>query len=259
MTVTTAVGDQLDRGGGGVVYTGPTAACGRTVAVKVLSHRTTSNDPVRVQAFVEEAIITGGLEHPNIVPAYDLGCSPTLGLYYTMKRLTGRPLSQIIDALHEGDPATTHSFGMYRLLGSFIELCRAVAYAHAPRGAALRPRPENAAHRRVRRGRAGRLGPGAGDGAAGRADRRAAHMHAGTPEYMAPEQITKAGHDLDVRSDIWSLGVILYEILTLTQPFQGANAKEVLMRVMVEQLEPPSRRAPNRPIPLASRTSAAAR
>ncbi|MCY1054516.1 serine/threonine-protein kinase [Nannocystis sp. SCPEA4] len=242
-----AVGDQLGRGGGGVVYLGADRSMRRTVAVKVLSPDH-ANDPVRVQAFVEEAIITGGLEHPNIVPAYDLGCSPTLGLYYTMKRLTGRPLSEIIEALYEGDPATSHSFGMYRLLGCFIELCRAVAYAHARGVLHCDLKPENVLIGEygevvlVDWGLAQVLGP------EGRLQARA-HMHAGTPEYMAPEQITKAGHDLDVRSDIWSLGVILYEILTLTQPFQGANAKEVLMRVMVEQVEPPSRRAPNRPIP----------
>lgn len=242
-----ALGDQLGRGGGGVVYLGADRSLRRTVALKVLSPAHVS-DPVRVQAFVEEAIITGGLEHPNIVPAYDLGCSPRLGLYYTMKRLTGRPLSQIIEALYEGDPATTHSFGMYRLLGCFIELCRAVAYAHARGVLHCDLKPENVLIGEygevvlVDWGLAQVLGP------QGRRQARA-HMHAGTPEYMAPEQITKAGHDLDVRSDIWSLGVILYEILTLTQPFQGANAKEVLMRVMVEQVEPPSKRAPGRPIP----------
>jgi hypothetical protein len=242
-----ALGEQLGRGGGGVVYLGADRSLRRTVAVKVLSPDHVS-DPVRVQAFVEEAIITGGLEHPNIVPAYDLGCSPTLGIYYTMKRLTGRPLSQILEALAEGDPATTHSFGMFRLLGCFVELCRAVAYAHARGVLHCDLKPENVLIGEygevvlVDWGLAQVLGPD------GRRQARAL-MHAGTPEYMAPEQITRAGLDLDVRSDIWSLGVILYEILTLTQPFQGANAKEVLMRVMVEQVEPPSKRAPNRPIP----------
>ena len=125
-----AVGDQLGRGGGGVVYLGADRSLRRTVAIKQLSPDHVS-DPIRVQAFVEEAIITGGLEHPNIVPAYDLGCSPTLGLYYTMKRLTGRPLAEILDGLRTGDPATAQAFGMYRLLGCFIEICRAVAYAHA--------------------------------------------------------------------------------------------------------------------------------
>lgn len=242
-----AVGEQLGRGGGGVVYLGTDRSLRRTVALKVLSPDHVG-DPMRVQAFVEEAIITGGLEHPNIVPAYDLGCSPRLGLYYTMKRLTGRPLSEIIEALRDGDAATMQSFGMYRLLGCFIELCRAVAYAHARGVLHCDLKPENVligAYGEVVLvdwGLAQVLGPD------GRRQARA-HMHAGTPEYMAPEQITKAGHALDVRSDIWSLGVILYEILTLTAPFQGENAKEVLMRVMVEQVESPSQRAPGRPIP----------
>ena len=242
-----AVGSELGRGGGGVVYLGTDRSLRRSVALKVLSPDLVT-DPTRVQAFVEEAIITGGLEHPNIVPAYDLGCSSRLGIYYTMKRLTGRPLARVIVELRRGDPATVQAFGIYRLLGCFIELCRAVAYAHSRGVLHCDLKPENVFVGEygevvlVDFGLAQVLGPD------GKRQARA-RMKAGTPEYMAPEQITKSGQDLDVRSDIWSLGVILYELLTLTVPFQGANAREVLMRVMVEQLEPPAERAPNRPVP----------
>jgi serine/threonine protein kinase len=242
-----ALGQELGRGGGGVVYLGADRSLRRSVALKVLSPELVT-DPTRVQAFVEEAIITGGLEHPNIVPAYDLGCSSTLGIYYTMKRLTGRPLAQVLTELRRGEPATVQSFGTYRLLGCFIELCRALAYAHARGVMHGDLKPENVFIGEygevvlVDWGLAQVLGP---DGK----HQARARMKAGTPEYMAPEQITKSGQDLDVRSDIWSLGVILYELLTLTLPFQGANPREVLMRVMVEPLEPPSQRAPGRPVP----------
>ncbi len=242
-----AVGPELGRGGGGVVYLGADRSLRRSVALKVLSPDLVT-DPTRVQAFVEEAIITGGLEHPNIVPAYDLGCSSALGIYYTMKRLTGRPLAEVLEELRRGDPATVQGFGLYRLLGCFVELCRAVAYAHARGVLHCDLKPENVFIGEygevvlVDWGLAQVLGPD------GRRQARAL-MRAGTPEYMAPEQITRSGQDLDVRSDIWSLGVVLYELLTLTLPFQGANAREVLMRVMVEQVEPPSERAPGRPIP----------
>ena len=241
------VGSELGRGGGGVVYLGTDRSLRRSVALKVMSPDLVT-DPMRVQAFVEEAIITGGLEHPNIVPAYDLGVSPTLGIYHTMKRLTGRPLANVISALRKGDPATVQAFGMYRLLGCFIELSRAVAYAHARGVLHCDLKPENVFIGEygevvlVDWGLAQVLGQGGKDQARAR-------MHAGTPEYMAPEQITKSGVDLDVRSDIWALGVILYELLTLTVPFQGASAREVLMRVMVEPLEPPAIRTPNRPFP----------
>lgn len=238
------LGAELGRGGGGVVYLGTDKFLRRSVALKVLSPHLVT-DPTRVQAFVEEAIITGGLEHPNIVPAYDLGVSPILGMYYTMKRLTGRSLSNIIEALRKGDAATIQAFGMYRLIGCFIELCRAVAYAHSRGVLHCDLKPENVFIGEfgevvlVDWGLAQVLGQGGKNQARAR-------MRAGTPEYMAPEQITKSGTELDVRSDIWSLGVILYELLTLTPPFQGANEREVLMRVMVEPLEPPAVRAPTR-------------
>ena len=242
-----ALGQELGRGGGGVVYLGADRSLRRSVALKVLSPELVT-DPTRVQAFVEEAIITGGLEHPNIVPAYDLGCSSALGIYYTMKRLTGRPLAEVLIELRRGEPATVQAFGMYRLLGCFIELCRALAYAHSRGVLHGDLKPENVFIGEygevvlVDWGLAQVLGP---DGK----HQARARMKAGTPEYMAPEQITKSGQDLDVRSDIWSLGVILYELLTLTLPFQGANPREVLMRVMVEPLEPPTQRAPGRPVP----------
>ncbi len=240
------LGPELGRGGGGVVYLATDRSLRRSVAIKVLMPDLVGQ-PDRVQAFVEEAIITGGLEHPNIVPAYDLGVSQSLGIYYTMKRLTGRPLAAVLEGLRLCDPATVQGFGMFRLIGCFTELCRALAYAHSRGILHCDLKPENVFIGEygevvvVDWGLAQVLSP------EGRRQARA-NMKAGTPEYMAPEQITKSGHDLDVRSDIWALGVILYEILTLTVPFKGATPKEILMRVMVEPLEPPAQRAPGRPI-----------
>jgi len=204
-------------------------------------------DPVRVQAFLEEAIVTGGLEHPNIVPAYDLGWSDLHGPYYTMKRLSGESLESVLNRLRGGEPQARRTYTVTRLLGYFVEICRAVAHAHTRGVIHTDLKPSNVLigeHHEVvvvDWGLAMVLGP---EGA-----RQArARLHAGTPGYISPEQLSGPVEDLDVRTDIWSLGVMLYELLTWTVPFRGQNPQETGMRVLIEPIEVPSERAPNHAI-----------
>ena len=241
------VGPEIGRGGGGRVLLGVDRDLWRSVAVKVMPKRRT-DDPKSVQAFIEEAIITGGLEHPNIVPAYELAYSDELGLYYTMKRLTGRPLWQILDALRTGHAELARYFGLFRILGCFVEICRAIAYAHSRGVLHTDLKPGNIVIGKygetvvVDWGLAQITGPaGAGQARAG--------MRAGTPEYVAPEVATGPAGVVDERSDIWSLGVLLYEMLTLSVPFLGQDTQETLTKVVHEALQPPSERAPDRNIP----------
>lgn len=241
------LGAEIGRGGGGRVVLATDRDLRRSVALKVLAERHV-NTPQRVQAFLEEAIITAGLEHPNIVPVYDLGWSPEFGFFYTMKRLTGRPLVDILDALRAGDPELGQSFGLSRALSAFVELCRAVAYSHRRGVIHSDLKPDNVIVGEygeivvVDWGMAQLLGPD-GD------SQVRAQIRGGTPAYMSPEQFTDPGSSLSVGVDIWALGVILYELLTLSVPFVGADTDEIGMRVMIEPLAPPSSRAPHRQIP----------
>ncbi len=240
------VGDVLGRGGMGEVWRVHDRHLDRGVALKRM--RSDSVRPEELARFLREAQLSGSLEHPNIVPVYDLGWSPEFGFFYTMKRLTGRALVDILDRIRGGDAELEKSFGLSKALSAFVELCRAVAYSHRRGVIHSDLKPDNVIVGEygeivvVDWGMAQLLGP---DGES----QVRAQIRGGTPAYMSPEQFTDPGSNLSVEVDIWALGVILYELLTLSVPFVGADTDEIGMRVMIEPLAPPSTRAPGREIP----------
>lgn len=221
---------ELGRGAFGRVVSAHDRDLRRSVAVKVMSAETDAKEDV--EAFLAEAVVTGRLEHANIVPAYDVGVSADLGLYYTMKRHSGRSLRDALDG------AGPHGFG--RALDVFAQVCRAVAYAHGRGVVHSDLKPEH-----VLLGEQGEVQVAdwglafvMEDGVA----RIGARVADGTLRYMAPEQITEDAEALDHRIDIWALGVILYEMLTGTVPFDGASDEDILESVLTDPVEPPSRR-----------------
>jgi serine/threonine protein kinase len=241
-----ALGDAIGEGGAGRVLLGVDRDLRRAVAIKTLQekHR---NNPLQLQSFIEEAIITGGLEHPNIVPVYQMGYSDELGPYYVMKRLEGLTLGDVLQGLRRGDPGIEARYDLDRLLGVLIEASQAIGYAHDRRVIHCDLKPNN-----LLLGHYGEVhvvdwGLACVMGDPGALQARA-QLWSGTPGFMAPEQVVGDPSAFDARTDVWALGGILYAMLTLTRPIVGRSRHEVLEAVMRQDVEPPSRRAPDRRI-----------
>ncbi|MGE3850688.1 MAG: protein kinase, partial [Planctomycetota bacterium] len=258
------MGSELGRGGLGLVQEAEDLLLRRDLAIKTLLRP----DPASTAAFIEEAQITGQLEHPNIVPVHELGFDPQGRPYLAMKRVQGHTLRNEIARRHDSGQASEaeHHAGERRLLEVFIKVCDAVGYAHS-RGVIHRDlKPDN-----VMVGEFGEVlvmdwglaRPTAAaddDSHAGDvkpatrrrvvSDRREAVADVtmegdvfGTPAYMAPEQAAGHASEIGPAADIYALGAILYTILTGVAPFSG-HAMVILDDVRNGKLVPPSQRGP---------------
>ena len=218
----------------------------REVALKqILDHH--ADDPASRQRFLLEAEITGGLEHPGIVPVYGLGTYADGRPYYAMRFIRGDSLKEAIDHFH----ADEGSEGRPRPPVAGAAQAPAAVHRRLQRHR-LRPLPRRAAprhqagqhHRRqARRDAGGRLGPGQGcrPGRARRSGERTLVPSSasgsaetlpgsalGTPAYMSPEQARGDLDRLGPRSDVYSLGATLYCLLTGKPPFEGDDIGDVL-------------------------------
>ncbi|MBX9791183.1 MAG: protein kinase [Pirellulales bacterium] len=267
---------ELGRGGLGRVRLAFDEQLGREVAVKdLLPQSLHAADKIR--RFIEEARVTGQLEHPGVVPVYATGLDAEGNPFYAMKRIGGRTLSQAIREFHRldhGNPTRPQHFS--ELLTVFVSICRTMAFAHR-RGVLHRDlKPQNiivgefgeaivvdwglakhfvsptdtTLHAEV--GEVSANGNGLlSDDANPNVD--AAHTRAGTIvgtiPYMSPEQAL--AQPLDARSDIYALGAILFDMLTGSAPFRGER-REVLRRVQRGQVPNPRSVAPQVPRALAA-------
>ena len=222
----------LGEGGMGEVRLCTDGRIGRDVAVKVMHAGAQTAD---MQArFEREARVQGQLEHPSIVPVYDLGAGPEGTTYFTMKRVRGLTLEEIIEGLRGDDPKIVEKHSRRRLLSAFSNVCLAVAFAHA-RGVIHRDlKPSN-----IILGEFGEVYVldwgvakivGAPDPMVDTGDaeeevaklvqdsvpevKTAAGSILGTLGYMAPEQLQGQADKISSRSDLYALGAILFEILT---------------------------------------------
>jgi serine/threonine-protein kinase len=235
---------EIARGGMGAVLKGRDSDLGRDLAVKVLldSHR---EKPEMVRRFIEEAQIAGQLQHPGIVPIYELGAFGDRRPYFAMKLVKGNTLAEILAA------RKSPSEGLPRFLSIFESICQTMAYAHA-RGVIHRDlKPSN-----VMVGSFGEVqvmdwglakvlprGGAIDDATAGKvevqetiiatarsgsdSDLSQAGSVMGTPSYMAPEQARGEIDNIDERADVFALGSIFCEILTGEPAFTGRNSGEI--------------------------------
>jgi serine/threonine-protein kinase len=219
---------ELGRGAMGVVYKAVDPVIGRTVAVKTIrlsEEGTGLSRPELLTRFQTEARAAGLLTHPNIVVVFDAGEED--GLYYiTMELVEGKSLQALLD---DG-----HGFPLPRTLRIMDQTCSALQFAHE----------RNVIHRDIK---PANLMLTADDTVKvtdfGTAKilqfgtvQQTAHVM-GTPSYMSPEQVK--GRAVDGRSDIFSLGVMLYEMVTSEKPFPGQNITTVIYKIVNEDPVPP--------------------
>ena len=192
-----------------------------------------------LERFVREARLTAKLEHPNIVPVHDLGIDRSGSPYFTMKYLHGQSLASVLRRLRKNDPEAVERFNLVRLLQIFIRICNAIEFAHSRGVGHFDLKPENVNIGEFGEvvvldwGLARRFEQDDSDG-----------RNKGTPGYMAPELISAGGPPADARSDIYSLGGILYAMLALTNPLSRLPVEEVLRRTVTGEVIPPSDAAP---------------
>lgn len=237
---------------------------GRSVAIKSLVPEQLSNRVER-RRLLREGRVTAQLQHPGTVPVYDIGDDDIWGVYFTMKRISGENLFEALKRIARGDHATIEAYPLSRRLEIVADTCQALAYAHA-RGVIHRDvKPEN-----IWVGNFGEVvlldwgvakvwghpddnEPISHSSLAGRREGGEINQlqtltghgqRPGTPLYMSPEQVDgKRG--IDERSDIFSVGVVLYEALAVREPFRGATIDETFINIKHAEVPRPSELAPH--------------
>jgi serine/threonine protein kinase/tetratricopeptide (TPR) repeat protein len=240
--------ETLGRGGMGEVYLAHDPATGRNVALKRIRPDLLENKAI-LRRFLREAKVAGSLTHPSIVPIFSIHAEPP-DVYYTMAYVEGETLRKILRTAKEGGGGS-----IPELSRIFLQICEAIAYTHSKNVLHRDLKPEN-----IIVGKYGEVmiidwgiaeSIGSSEEAVEVKNKNPKITRpgkiAGTLAYMAPERIQ--GHPSSVKTDLYALGVILYQILTLKMPFQRKSLAVFRKQVDSEELIDPIEMAPYRDIP----------
>lgn len=222
----------IGEGSMGRVWSARQTSLDRDVAVKVPMAELTGAGSVGESQFISEVVVTGKLEHPNIVPIYELGRDPTGVPFYSMKHVQGRPWNEFIDENTDQEN-----------LEILMKVCDAIAFAHDRNFLHRDIKPHN-----VMVGEFGEVSVmdwGIAVSITRDPDQPWASIAtgpAGTPAYMAPEMAAHNPSELGVVSDIYLLGAVLYEIVTGTPPHpRTGDTGEALLAAAANEIIPTTR------------------
>jgi len=234
-----------------------------------------------IDAFLYEARLTANLQHPNIIPIYDIALDENGNPYFTMKALRGETLGEILKKLQSGDSACAAKYTRTHLLNIFMEVCNAINYAHSKGVIHLDLKPSNIIvgdygdvhvldwglstlithldendDKPISWHSVDEVSLENGQTlthylkhVSGNREQRS--VVGGTPGYMAPEQAQGSPSDIDFQTDVYALGAMLYEILTRHCPIAGGTVKEALQKTVRGEIPDPGKRAPGLRIPAA--------
>ncbi len=242
----------LTQGGEAILRTCVDENLGRTVVMKTLQPQFQNLETYQ-KRFLREARVTAQIPHPATIPVYELSRDSDGNAYFTMKKLKGRDLSEILDKIAEGDKETIEKYTLDKLLSVLVTCSQCLAFAHKQGVVHRDMKPANImvgdygeimvmdwglakvwdmhdddeVDKLIRSGQQtipGRL--------TGRGDVQ------GTPFYMSPEQAIETG-DVDARTDIYNMGIILFEVLTGESYMSGKSFKEIKRKLQEDPVREP--------------------
>ena len=260
------IDQKVAQGGMGAIYQVFDRDLQRTSVLKVILPGIIT-DAFLFRRFIQEARITGQLEHPNVVPVHELGVLGNNKLYFSMKYVLGEALGTILRKVRDGNKEYIKKFPRYTLLTIFRKVCDAAAYAHSKDIIHRDIKPDNIMVGDYGEvllmdwGLARQLSQEPKEDAPKKEDQEKGQslpdsslttrfgVVKGTPTYMSPEQAKGCVNEIDKRSDIFLLGSTLYAIVTFQVPYTGNDVYEILANAENGNYIKPGEKTPELEIP----------